>query len=99
VRFPEGDTSAANLRPECTRHHHVKHSPGVTVETTPDHGTRWTMPTGHSYEIRPPPAALVWDDTWPDHPSPAELARDEPWWSDWTEDVVRAGTTASAGCD
>lgn len=48
-----GPTSAANLQPLCTRHHHLKHETGWKVQHQPDGTTTWTSPTGNTY-TRPP---------------------------------------------
>ena len=59
VPFPQGATSAANGRMRCRRHHRFKQSRGVRVEADDGGATRWIMPTGHSYEVRPPPVGPV----------------------------------------
>ena len=56
-----GTTSAANLQPLCSRHHHLKHETRWSVHTEPDGSTRWTSPTGHRY--RRPPDELPRDTT------------------------------------
>lgn len=63
VPFPEGKTCPDNLTPRCRRHHRFKHSGQTRVERDDSDGsTTWTMPTGHSYRIEPPPLGLPIDD-------------------------------------
>ena len=65
-----GRTSARNMRPGCTRHHHSRHEAGWTVTVNEDDGSiRWTSPTGHRYEN--PPDQLLIDRT-------AELIEPKP---------------------
>ncbi|WP_162605626.1 HNH endonuclease signature motif containing protein [Jiangella ureilytica] len=48
-----GSTCAANCHALCRTHHLLKHHANWTVTRHPDGTTRWTSPTGHTYE-RPP---------------------------------------------
>ena len=89
IPFPDGPTSAANLRALCEHHHQrLKHHPAVTVEATSASGTRWRLPTGHTYETAPPAAAMIWDGQ-----PPADLPRPEPWWTDWADWADRTDRT------
>jgi len=54
IRFPDGDTSAENLAPECKRDHTSKHQAGWTVRRNPDGTTTWTSPQGREYTSHPP---------------------------------------------
>ncbi len=49
-----GNTSAANLRPLCPRHHHLKHEARWDVEREPDGTTQWISPDGRVYRAPPP---------------------------------------------
>jgi hypothetical protein len=65
-----GTTSAANLGPLCSRHHHLKHEAGWRIRRRDDGTTEWTSPTRHRYLT--PPSALPIDRTTdpPDDPDP-----------------------------
>jgi hypothetical protein len=52
--FPDGDTSAENLGPECRRDHRAKHHAGWQVRRNPDGTTTWTSPQGREYTNHPP---------------------------------------------
>jgi hypothetical protein len=54
IPFPDGDTSAENLAPECKRHHTSKHNASWTVRRNPDGTTTWTSPQGRQYTSHPP---------------------------------------------
>jgi len=54
IRFPDRDTSAENLAPECKRDHLGKHNAGWTVRRNPDGSTTWTSPQGREYTSHPP---------------------------------------------
>ena len=62
---PGGDTTPDNLEPLCDRHHHLKHETNWHVQRLPDGTTRWTSPTGHTYD-RPP------------HELPRDTTRNDP---------------------
>jgi hypothetical protein len=50
-----GTTSADNLIPLCSRHHHLKHDANWNINHNPDTGqTKWTSPTGRTYTNHPP---------------------------------------------
>lgn len=51
-----GRTSAANMRPLCTRHHQLKTTHGWSAEVQDDAALRWTSPTGATHRV---PAAAV----------------------------------------
>jgi hypothetical protein len=51
VPFPHGSTSAGNGRMRCKRHHDLKTSRSASVEVLGDGTSRWTMPTGHTYDV------------------------------------------------
>jgi len=59
VPWPAGATTASNLHPLCTRHHHLKHAPpppgarGWTLHPDPQGGFTWTTPTGHTHHAPP----------------------------------------------
>ncbi|HKC29273.1 MAG TPA: hypothetical protein VKB75_14765, partial [Jatrophihabitans sp.] len=44
---------AANLQPLCSRHHHLKHEAGWSVEREIDGSTTWISPSNRSY-VKPP---------------------------------------------
>jgi hypothetical protein len=70
---PGGDTEPENLEPLCGRHHHLKHEASWHVERLPDGTTRWTSPTGHTYDR--PPDELPIDTTMNDPDPPANDGR------------------------
>jgi hypothetical protein len=47
--YPDGSTSAGNLKPRCERHHLFKHLPGVVVVQNDDGTTTLTTPLGLTY--------------------------------------------------
>ncbi|HVQ88358.1 MAG TPA: DUF222 domain-containing protein [Actinomycetes bacterium] len=55
IPFPDGPTAHDNLSVLCCRHHQLKHgveSPGGAVlEQSAPGELRWTLPTGHSYDV------------------------------------------------
>jgi hypothetical protein len=59
VPFDGTNTIEANLHALCCRHHHAKHD-SWHVEAGDDRITRWTSPTGRTYD-KPP-------DPWPESP-------------------------------
>jgi hypothetical protein len=56
-----GTTSADNLAPKCSRHHHCTHDTDWTDTRDEDGATTWTSPTGHDYTK--PPDTLPIDTT------------------------------------
>lgn len=56
-----GTTTPTNLHSLCSRDHHLKHEAGWTTQRLPDGTTRWTTPTGHTYDK--PPEQLPLDTT------------------------------------
>jgi hypothetical protein len=65
VPFDGTNTIHANLHCLCPRHHHLKEEAGWHVTRAPDGTTRWTTPTGRSYD-KPPDERPV--DAGPDPP-------------------------------
>ncbi len=51
-----GTTSAANCGALCRRHHRLKTLARWQLDSDSDGGVTWTSATGHSYQVRPPPA-------------------------------------------
>ncbi|WP_382305093.1 DUF222 domain-containing protein [Herbiconiux sp. UC225_62] len=51
----DGGTTPENLAYLCSRHHHLKHETGWTVESDPDRPRhlKWTSPHGRSYSTAP----------------------------------------------
>ncbi|WP_275264481.1 HNH endonuclease signature motif containing protein, partial [Jiangella asiatica] len=45
-----GPTSACNCQPLCRHHHLLKHHTGYAITRLPTATTRWTSPTGHTYD-------------------------------------------------
>jgi hypothetical protein len=58
IPFPLGPTAHGNLGPLCKRHHIAKGRPGRRVVQAAPGVFTWTMPTGHTYTVRPEPIAL-----------------------------------------
>src|SRR5918995_342827 len=50
-----GPTSLENLVLECSRHHHLLHTPGWDAKLLPDATLIITTPNGHTLQSRPPP--------------------------------------------
>jgi hypothetical protein len=70
TRWPDGDTSEANLCCLCRHHHRLIHqAPGWTMTVLPDGGLRWTTPGGQSITTHPPRYGTD-DDLPPPRPSP-----------------------------
>lgn len=51
----EGNTSSANLGPKCRPHHRLKGYPGWSVTQYSDGTIIWATPSGHSFQVDPPP--------------------------------------------
>ncbi|MGH3358099.1 MAG: HNH endonuclease, partial [Nocardioidaceae bacterium] len=51
-----GATSIGNGQPLCERHNYDKLHPAISVTRDPDGTIYWTLPSGRTYETRPPPA-------------------------------------------
>ena len=58
IPFPLGPTAHGNLGPLCKRHHIAKGRPGRRVVQAAPGVFTWTMPTGHTYTVRPEPLSL-----------------------------------------
>jgi hypothetical protein len=56
-----GTTALDNLVLQCSRHHHLLHSPGWDAKLLPDATLEITDPHGRTRQTRPPPAA-PWRD-------------------------------------
>ena len=69
IPWPRGETRTGNLWPGCKRGHTAKHTPGFSIEQTPDGSFALRTRAGFTHPITPPeqPAG----ETWPDLP-PAE---------------------------
>ena len=52
--WPAGPTHPANLALLCRRHHQYKQTKHVTVTQPAPGRLRWTLPTGHVYDVGPP---------------------------------------------
>jgi hypothetical protein len=50
-----GPTALENLALQCSRHHHLLHSPGWDAKLLPDATLIVTTPNGHTLQSRPPP--------------------------------------------
>jgi hypothetical protein len=50
-----GPTCPDNLALQCSRHHHLLHSPGWDAKLLPDATLIVTTPNGHTLQSRPPP--------------------------------------------
>ncbi len=50
-----GSTSSANLGPKCRPHHRLKGYPGWSVTQYTDGTIIWATPSGHTYQVDPPP--------------------------------------------
>jgi hypothetical protein len=50
-----GPTCPENLVLQCSRHHHLLHSPGWDAKLLPDATLVVTTPDGRTLESRPPP--------------------------------------------
>jgi hypothetical protein len=50
-----GHTSAMNCGCLCRRHHRMKTIGGWKLASQADGSASWTSPSGHTYEVRPPP--------------------------------------------
>ncbi len=64
-----GSTNPENLQPLCKRHHRLKHESGWTLDRQTNGSYRWTSPTRHRYETRPPHLPV---DTTPTHTAEAD---------------------------
>jgi hypothetical protein len=72
-----GPTTAANAEGLGTFDHVTRDLPGwsvATVDGDAGEGVRWTTPTGHAYESRPPPI-LGWGNTRPPRRARHRLVR------------------------
>jgi hypothetical protein len=49
-----GSTSPENVAAVCRRHHRLKHEAGWKLDRQADGSHRWTSPTRHHYQSRPP---------------------------------------------
>ncbi len=65
-----GSTNPENLAALCRRHHRLKHEADWHLDRTTNGSYRWTSPTTHHYETRPPHRPV---DT-----SPTPSANDDP---------------------
>jgi hypothetical protein len=74
VRWPEGQTRAGNLWPLCKRGHTAKHTPGFSIEQTPDGSFTIRTRAGFTHPVTPP--AQPCSDVWPDLPDQPD--GDEP---------------------
>jgi hypothetical protein len=55
IPWPQGTTTAANLRCLCRHHHRLRHqAPGWTLRGLPDGGLHWTTPTGQTLTTHAP---------------------------------------------
>lgn len=57
VPFPQGETSVANVVPQCATHHKVKHKTSWQFVTRPDGVIISVSPSGHARQHEPTPIA------------------------------------------
>ena len=68
-----GPTSADNLAPLSKGCHQIKTHGGFQLERTSNNSYRWTTPTGHTYDVDPPPPLRALDPDDPVHEARADL--------------------------
>ena len=78
IRWPQGQTRTGNLWPACKRGHTAKHTPGFSVEQTPDGSFALRTRAGFTHPVTPPaqPASDSWPDL-PELPEPIQLCATE----------------------